>query len=147
MGVLHDVVVLHQLKGVTLLDSALSLLKVDMVSLFNPLRVCPKLNAAPLDFAVPIFDGELAQKVLGASLPLGLAELLREYEHLEELPLGQVSILMGGLLELTVRSLALLQVRGVDGSELGLSLVKCQFKALLYGSHIFIRNGVMRVIG
>jgi hypothetical protein len=141
------VVVLHQLKGVTLLDSALSLLKVDMVSLFDPLRVCPKLDVAPLDFAVPVFDGELVQKVLGASLPLGLAELLREYEHLEELPLGQVSILMGGLLELTVRSLALLQVRGVDGSELGLSLVKCQFKALLYGAHIFIRNGVMRVIG
>ena len=147
MGVLHDVVVLHQLEGVNLLDPALSLLKVGMVSLFDPLRVSPKLNVAPLDFAVPVFDGELVQKVLGASLPLGLAELLREYEHLEELPLGQVSILMGGLLELTVRSLALLQVRGVDGSELGLSLVKCQFKALLYGSHIFIRNGVMRVIG
>ena len=80
-------VVLHQLEGVNLLDPALSLLKVGMVSLFDPLRVSPKLNVAPLDFAVPVFDGELVQKVLDASLPLGLAELLREYEHLEELPL------------------------------------------------------------
>lgn len=123
MGVLRDVVVLHQLEGVTLLDPALSLLKVGMVSLFDPLWVCPKLDVVLLDFAVPVFDGELVQKVLDASLPLGLAELLREYEHLKELPLGQISILMGGLLELAMRPLALLQVRGVDGSKLGLSLV------------------------
>ena len=123
MGVLHDVVVLHQLEGVTLLDPALSLLKVGMVSLFDPLRVCPKLDVAPLDFAVPVFDGELVQKVLDASLPLGLAELLREYEHLEELPLGQVSILMGRILALTESPLALLNVRGIDGSKLVLSLL------------------------
>jgi len=58
LGVLHDVV-LHQLEGVTLLDPAFSLLKVGMVSLFDPLRVCPKLDVVPLDFAVPVFDGEL----------------------------------------------------------------------------------------
>jgi hypothetical protein len=147
LGVLHDVVVLHHLEGVTLLDPALSLLKVGLVSLFDPLMVCPKLNVAPLDFAVPFFDGELVQKVLDAFLLLGLAELLREHEHLKELPLGQVSILVGGLQELAMSPLGLILERGVDGSELGLSLVKCQSKALFNGAHIFIRNGVMRVIG
>lgn len=138
--------ILHNLKSAALLDPTFLLLKEGMVSLFDPLRVCPKLDVVPLDFAVPVLDGEPAQKVLGASLLLGIAELLREYEHLEELPLGQVNILMGGVQELTVGPLTLLQVRGVDGSELGLSLEKRQFKALLYIAHIFIRNGVMGVI-
>ena len=139
--------ILHNLKSAALLDPTFLLLKEGMVSLFDPLGICPKLDVVPLDFAVPVFYGEPTQKVLAASLLLGIAELLREYEHLEELPLGQVNILMGGFQELTVRPLALLQVRGVDGTELGLSLEKCEFKALLYVAHIFIRNGVMGVIG
>ena len=114
--------ILHNLKSAALLDPTFLLLKECMVSLFDPLGVCPKLDVVPLDFAVPVFDGEPAQKVLGASLLLGIAELLREYEHLEELPLGQVNILMGCFQELAVGPLTLLQVRGVDGTELGLSL-------------------------
>jgi len=108
--------ILHNLKSVALLDPASLLLKLGMISLFDPLRVCPKLDVVSLDFAVPVFDGEPAQKVLGASLLLGIAELLRENEHLEELPLGQVNIYMSGVLELAVRPFALLQVRGVDSS-------------------------------
>ena len=77
MNVRHNVI-FHHLKGVTLLDPALSLLKVGMASIFDPLRVCPKLDVVPLDFAVPVFDSEFVQIVLDPSLPLGMAELMRE---------------------------------------------------------------------
>ena len=78
MNVRHDVV-FHHLKGVILLDPALSLLNVGMASIFDPLRICPKLDVIPLDFAVPVFDNEFVQIFLNASLPLGMAELMREY--------------------------------------------------------------------